>query len=107
MIQLNRNMSGKVFPELPERIIQFGEGVFLRAFVDWMVHEMNQKKNCGNDGKASHKKCRVKEKGITSQASLPTCPCYPARSATPAQTREGVPPQQKRKKHQKISQLRK
>lgn len=44
MIQLNRNMSGKVFPELPERIIQFGEGVFLRAFVDWMVHEMNQKK---------------------------------------------------------------
>jgi tagaturonate reductase len=27
----------------PERIIQFGEGNFLRAFVDWMVHEMNEK----------------------------------------------------------------
>ncbi len=26
-----------------ERIIQFGEGNFLRAFVDWMVHEMNKK----------------------------------------------------------------
>jgi len=28
--------------EMPERIIQFGEGNFLRAFVDWMVHEMNE-----------------------------------------------------------------
>lgn len=25
-----------------ERILQFGEGNFLRAFVDWMVHAMNQ-----------------------------------------------------------------
>ncbi|NEU32261.1 tagaturonate reductase [bacterium LRH843] len=28
--------------ELPEKIIQFGEGNFLRGFVDWMVHEMNK-----------------------------------------------------------------
>ncbi|MDA3893773.1 MAG: tagaturonate reductase [Salinivirgaceae bacterium] len=27
----------------PERIIQFGEGNFLRAFIDWMVQEMNDK----------------------------------------------------------------
>lgn len=27
----------------PERIIQFGEGNFLRAFVDWIVYHMNQK----------------------------------------------------------------
>ncbi len=27
----------------PERIIQFGEGNFLRAFVDWIVWNMNQK----------------------------------------------------------------
>ncbi|GGF82528.1 tagaturonate reductase [Wenyingzhuangia marina] len=26
-----------------ERVIQFGEGNFLRAFVNWMFHEMNQK----------------------------------------------------------------
>lgn len=26
-----------------ERIIQFGEGNFLRAFADWMIHEMNSK----------------------------------------------------------------
>ena len=26
-----------------ERILQFGEGNFLRAFANWMVHEMNKK----------------------------------------------------------------
>lgn len=31
------------YPEnLPERVIQFGEGNFLRAFVDWMFHKMNK-----------------------------------------------------------------
>ncbi|MGG0247616.1 tagaturonate reductase [Peribacillus frigoritolerans] len=28
--------------EYPERIIQFGEGNFLRGFIDWMVHQMNK-----------------------------------------------------------------
>ena len=28
---------------MPERIIQFGEGNFLRAFVDWIVYNMDQK----------------------------------------------------------------
>jgi tagaturonate reductase len=28
--------------DYPERVIQFGEGNFLRAFVDWMFHRMNQ-----------------------------------------------------------------
>ena len=28
--------------KLPERVIQFGEGNFLRAFVDWMFHELNK-----------------------------------------------------------------
>ncbi|HWR09495.1 tagaturonate reductase [Sporomusa sp.] len=27
---------------LPERVIQFGEGNFLRAFVDWMIHRLNK-----------------------------------------------------------------
>ena len=26
-----------------ERILQFGEGNFLRAFANWMIHEMNKK----------------------------------------------------------------
>lgn len=55
MLQLNRSLLegnfhfpegldiGKDSKQLPEKIIQFGEGNFLRAFVDWMVHEMNQK----------------------------------------------------------------
>ncbi len=43
MVQLNREAGGGSFTGLPERILQFGEGGFLRAFVDWMIHEMNQK----------------------------------------------------------------
>ncbi|MBP2634595.1 MAG: uxaB [Firmicutes bacterium] len=27
---------------LPEKVIQFGEGNFLRAFADWMLHQMNK-----------------------------------------------------------------
>jgi tagaturonate reductase len=29
--------------DLPERVIQFGEGNFLRAFVDWHFHELSKK----------------------------------------------------------------
>lgn len=29
-------------PRYPERILQFGEGNFLRAFIDWMVQRMNE-----------------------------------------------------------------
>lgn len=27
---------------LPERVVQFGEGNFLRGFVDWMIHQLNK-----------------------------------------------------------------
>ncbi|MFB6341767.1 tagaturonate reductase [Saccharicrinis sp. FJH62] len=40
-MKLNREI--KNIEKAPERIIQFGEGNFLRAFVDWMVDEMNRK----------------------------------------------------------------
>ncbi|NLP45684.1 MAG: tagaturonate reductase [Epulopiscium sp.] len=41
-MKLNRqNHSGG--KKHPERIIQFGEGNFLRAFVDWIINEMNEK----------------------------------------------------------------
>ncbi|MFD2161322.1 tagaturonate reductase [Paradesertivirga mongoliensis] len=30
------------YKERPEKILQFGEGNFLRAFVDWMFHELNK-----------------------------------------------------------------
>lgn len=41
MKALNRETATKV--QRPERIIQFGEGNFLRAFVDWIIYNMNQK----------------------------------------------------------------
>jgi tagaturonate reductase len=31
------------YQQYPEKILQFGEGNFLRAFVDWMIQEMNEK----------------------------------------------------------------
>jgi len=40
---LNRNtVSTNTYTE---RILQFGEGNFLRAFANWMIHEMNKKAN--------------------------------------------------------------
>lgn len=41
MQPLNRNNAAN--KRYPERIIQFGEGNFLRAFVDWIVWNMNEK----------------------------------------------------------------
>lgn len=41
-MKLNRS-SMNIPAERPVKIIQFGEGNFLRAFVDWMVQEMNEK----------------------------------------------------------------
>lgn len=42
MENLNRK-TAKNTTAYPERMIQFGEGNFLRAFVDWIVYNMNQK----------------------------------------------------------------
>lgn len=35
--------SYKQFTKYPEKVVQFGEGNFLRAFVDWFIDEMNEK----------------------------------------------------------------
>lgn len=41
-MQLNKKtFSG--YREYPEKVLQFGEGNFLRCFVDWMFHELNKK----------------------------------------------------------------
>ncbi|MDR0658415.1 MAG: tagaturonate reductase [Mediterranea sp.] len=43
MKDLNRKtVQAKIYPE---RIIQFGEGNFLRAFADWIIYNMNEKAN--------------------------------------------------------------
>ncbi len=38
---LNKNTAPKA--QAPERVIQFGEGNFLRGFVDWIINDMNEK----------------------------------------------------------------
>lgn len=43
-MQLNK-ASFKGYNEYPEKVLQFGEGNFLRCFVDWMFHELNKKGN--------------------------------------------------------------
>lgn len=53
MDQLNKSMLASYTPpadlsvwkdsaDLPEKVLQFGEGGFLRAFVDWMFHQLNK-----------------------------------------------------------------
>ncbi|KHF37237.1 Altronate oxidoreductase [Paenibacillus sp. P1XP2] len=40
-----QQLSRSLFPELPaypERMIQFGAGNFMRAFVDWQLQQMNR-----------------------------------------------------------------
>ena len=41
MKPLNKQFAPKSI--MPEKVIQFGEGNFLRAFVDWIIWKMNQK----------------------------------------------------------------
>lgn len=41
-MKLNRE-TYKEYKTYPEKIIQFGEGNFLRGFVDWQIDEMNEK----------------------------------------------------------------
>jgi len=38
-----KNISTGSLEEMPERVIQFGEGNFLRAFVDWQFDRLNRK----------------------------------------------------------------
>ncbi|WP_111642932.1 tagaturonate reductase [Marinimicrobium alkaliphilum] len=41
MKELNRSTAAGA-ASYPERILQYGEGNFLRAFTDWMIHKMNK-----------------------------------------------------------------
>lgn len=49
MLTLNRNLNrslsrqgGRLQQNLPEKVLQFGEGKFLRAFADWMIDLANE-----------------------------------------------------------------
>lgn len=43
MTALNLNLKPELKSDLPVRAIQFGEGNFLRGFLDWMIFKLNQK----------------------------------------------------------------
>ena len=43
-MKLNKSIYDR-YEEYPERIIQFGEGNFLRAFADWIIDKMNKETN--------------------------------------------------------------
>jgi tagaturonate reductase len=45
MQQLNRRNFR--YPSLPERVVQFGEGNFLRCFIDWQIDLLNEQNNLG------------------------------------------------------------
>ena len=36
------NNSFRKLPQYPNKVIQFGEGNFLRAFIDWQIQQMNK-----------------------------------------------------------------
>ncbi len=40
--KINENYTVGTLNDMPERIIQFGEGNFLRGFIDWMVDTLNK-----------------------------------------------------------------
>ena len=39
----DQNYQGYLLKDAPERVLQFGEGNFLRAFVDYFIDMMNEK----------------------------------------------------------------
>src|SRR5476651_344202 len=43
-MQLSKS-SYPAYKQFPEKVLQFGEGNFLRCFVDWMFNELNKKAN--------------------------------------------------------------
>jgi tagaturonate reductase len=40
--ELPKDVTPPTLKSMPEKVIQFGEGNFLRAFVDWMIERMNR-----------------------------------------------------------------
>lgn len=41
MQKLNKNVYDH-YTQYPEKILQFGEGNFLRGFIDWQIDQLNQ-----------------------------------------------------------------
>ena len=59
----------KTFANLPEKVLQFGEGNFLRAFVDWMIELSNRK----GDFNGSVVICQPLEQGLGEVLNAQNC----------------------------------
>lgn len=59
----------KQFSHLPEKVLQFGEGNFLRAFVDWMI-ELSNKQGVFNGSVVI---CQPIEQGMCKQLNAQNC----------------------------------
>ena len=63
---LNKAKTGK--KERPIKVVQFGEGNFLRGFVDYMIDIANEQGKFDGDIVQTH---RVRQSGYVPQAGLP------------------------------------
>lgn len=78
------NHSGYLLPEAPERVLQFGEGNFMRAFTDHFIDVLNEK--AGFNGKVVLVQPRPKRPGhsladdLNAQQGLYTCICAALRT---------------------------
>ena len=74
-----RELNSKTAPKTvrPERIIQFGEGNFLRAFVDWIISNMNERSDF--NGSVVVVQLSKKHGGSAQSAGRPL-PCQSARA---------------------------
>ncbi len=70
---LNKAKTGK--KERPIKVVQFGEGNFLRGFVDYMIDIANEQGKFDGDIVLIH---RVRQSGYVPQAGLPVH-CIPSR----------------------------
>lgn len=70
---MNNYLNRKTFPgnQYPEKILQFGEGNFLRAFIDWMVDILNEKADF-NSGVTIVRPIDTKQPSLNEQDGLYT-----------------------------------
>lgn len=69
MEKLSRKI-GKDYPVYPEKVLQFGEGNFLRAFVDWQLYVLNKETNFNGSVVVVQPKGTNKIVGLNEQEGL-------------------------------------
>ena len=81
MKPLNKHFAPKSV--MPEKVIQFGEGNFLRAFVDWIIWNMDQKTDFNGSVVVVQPIERGMAEWLNGQDCLYHVTCRAARTARP------------------------